>query len=386
MSPSARRTRVLLVAPRFPPDVGGMESYAGWVAEVLRDTPGFDVMVLSTTPAQRGLTERVNGVEVIRLPTLATVSNTPVHPWWPARVARLVRRLQPDVINLHAPVPGLADVTAFTAGRTPLVLTYHAGSLAKGIGGPVDALLRGYERHLLPRVFERCTELIAVSPVSLAFHTGRATLVPPGVDVATFHPGHPSPGSPSRGPRILFAGRLERTSRWKGVHVLLEALPRVLGQLPEARLDVAGDGDALPGLRAQAVRLGVAHAVTWWGRLSRHELAGRYREAGVTVLPSLTEAESFGMTLVEAMASGCPVVGSRVGGIPYVVRDGVDGVLAEPGDPGSLATAILQVLGDPAAAARMGRAGREAATTRWDWAHERDITLEVLTRAAGARC
>ena len=73
------------------------------------------------------------------------------------------------------------------------------------------------------------------------------------------------------------------------------------------------------------------------------------------------------MTLVEAMASGCPVVGSDVGGIPFVVRDGVDGLLVRPGDADALADALAAVLTDPARAAALGAAGREAAVERWDW-------------------
>ena len=130
---------------------------------------------------------------------------------------------------------------------------------------------------------------------------------------------------------------MERTSRWKGLHVLVESLVRLRELVPDVRLDVVGDGDDVAALRRRAERLGVADIIDWHGQVDHDELPRFYQRAGVTVLPSLTESESFGMTLVEAMASGCPVVGSAVGGIPFVIRDSVDGLLVPPGDPAALA-------------------------------------------------
>jgi glycosyltransferase involved in cell wall biosynthesis len=260
----------------------------------------------------------------------------------------------------------------------PVVMTYHSGSLVKG-DHPVDPLLRGYERHVLPRVFDRCHDLVAVSPVSMAHATGRAELVPPGVDTDLFTP----PASPAqREPRVLYVGRVERTSRWKGLQVLVDAMDRLRATVPGVRLDIVGDGDDVPALRAQAEQRGVAHLIDWHGRIEHDDLPRLYRRAGVAVLPSLTESESFGMTLVEAMASGCPVVGSRTGGIPFVVRDNVDGLLVAPGDPAALAEALSMVLTDPGRARSLGEAGREAAASRWDWRRQQERTLQIIEDAA----
>ncbi len=374
---TSRRIRVALVAPRFPPDTGGLENYVAWVAEVLQASGEYDVTVITTTEGRRTRHERHHGIPVIRLGTWLTLSNTPVNPRWWSQLRRLLVDLEIDVVNAHAPVPGLADLAAFTS-PVPVVLTYHAGSLVKGRAG-VDALLRAYERHVLPRVFDRCADLVAVSPVSLAHATGRAHLVPPGVDCDLFAP---AADGQERDARVLYVGRVERTSRWKGLHVLVDALPRLRERVPAARLEVVGDGDDVPHLRSRAQRLGVADAIDWVGRVEHRELPRHYQRAGVAVLPSLTESESFGMTLTEAMASGCPVVGSDVGGIPFVVRDGVDGLLVPPGDAEALADALADVLTDPARAAALGAAGREAALTRWDWTLQRDRTLRLIEDAA----
>jgi glycosyltransferase involved in cell wall biosynthesis len=351
--------KVAVVTPRFPPDPGGVEQYAAWVARTLRDR-GHEVTVITT--ARRARTDDHDGIPVVRLGTWLTLSNTPVNPLWAIQLRRLLRGV--DVVNAHAPVPGLADLAAYVS-PAPVVLTYHSGSLAKG--SRVDPLLRAYERSVLPRVFRRSRALVAVSPVSLAHGTGRATLIPPGVDTGAFHP----TGEP-RERRVLYVGRVEQSSRWKGLQVLVRSLPRLRELLPDVRLEVVGDGDDVVTLQKQAADLGVADVVDWTGRLDHAELPARYRRAGVTVLPSLTESESFGMALAEALACGCPVVGSDVGGIPFVVRDGVDGRLVPPGDPAALADALAAVLTAPPSV----EAGR------WGWDQRIVATVRVMEEAA----
>ena len=173
---------------------------------------------------------------MIRLGTWLTVSNTPVNPLWWWQLRRLLRpAASVDVVNAHAPVPGLADVAAFTS-PVPVVLTYHAGSLVKG-GHRADPLLRAYERRVLPRVFARAAELVAVSPVALSHATGRAHLDPAGRGL---RPVLAAGARRRREPRVLYVGRVERTSRWKGLQVLVESLVRLRELVPGVRLEVVG--------------------------------------------------------------------------------------------------------------------------------------------------
>jgi glycosyltransferase involved in cell wall biosynthesis len=371
---SRPRLHVAVVTPRFVPEPGGVEQYSAWVAGVLRDA-GHRVTVITTGRSRRASRASHDGIDVIRLGTWLTVSNTPLNPLWAWQLRGLLRRLAVDVVNAHAPVPGLADLAVWTSA-VPVVLTYHAGSLVKG-GHWSDGLLRWYERHVLPRVFRRSASLVAVSPVSLAHGVDHAEVVPPGVDCSLFAPA----ADPGREPRILYVGRVESSSRWKGLGVLLEALRVVADSVPSARLDVVGDGDDLARLRRRAAELGIADRVEWRGRVPHDRLPAFYQRAAVTVLPSLTEAESFGMCLVEAMACGCPVVGSAVGGIPFVIRDGHDGLLVDPGDPRALAAALVTVLSDGDAARRLGAAGRSSALQRWDWRLQQEQTLRIVEGA-----
>lgn len=368
---------VAVVAPRYPPDVGGLENYARWTVGVLREA-GHRVVVITTRPGLRTRRDSIDGVPVIRLGTWLVLSNTPVSGLWPWQVWRWLRREQVDVVATHAPVPGLADVATFVSGRRPVIATYHAGSMVKGTGGVVDALLRGYERWVLPRVLGRAARTVAVSPVALTASRPGHVDIPPGVDTSVF-----VPGDRVREQRIVFAGRIERTSRWKGLQVLIDAMPAVLGAVPDAQLVVVGDGDDVPALRARAESLGVGGSLQWLGRLDAAGLSEQWQRASVACLPSLTEAESFGMTLIEAMACGCPVVGSAVAGPAYVIRDGVDGRLVPPGDSVALASALLETLQDSQLREARGRAGREAAETRWA-AHLREAALlDLIASATG---
>ncbi|WP_374246657.1 glycosyltransferase family 4 protein, partial [Zoogloea sp.] len=151
---------------------------------------------------------------------------------------------------------------------------------------------------------------------------------------------------------LLFLGRLEDA---KGVFVLIDALARLAGVRPGLRAILAGEGD-LAGVRAAAAAAGVAERIELPGWVTGEAKACLLARAGIFVLPS--RFEGVPMALLEAQAAGLPVVASRVGGIPQVVTDGFNGMLAAPDDVASLVTALKPLLADPALAQRMGEAGR----------------------------
>ncbi|MFE2689043.1 glycosyltransferase family 4 protein [Streptomyces mirabilis] len=374
-----RRRTIAVVTPYYPPKIGGVEQYTARIAAAVAAAPDLRAVVI-TTRLDGGLRTTLtteNGVRVVRLGAWLKLSNTPLSPLWPLQLRRWLRRTGADVVNAHAPVPGLGDLAIAAAGRRPTVLTYHAGSMLKGEpgSGAADRLIGLYEKAVLPRVFARARRLVAVSPVSLAEGHPHAVRITPGVDTDRFTPGEPAS---LRSRTIVYVGRMDRSSAWKGVDVLVHAFARLAREVPDARLRLVGDGDALPGLRALAAELGVADRLETPGALSGAALTDAVRTAAVLALPSLTEAESFGMALVEAMACATPVVGSEIGGIPYVVDDGGTGLLVPPGDPGALAAACAKLLSDGALADRMGTAGRHAAEERYAWPMLTDRYLDLF--------
>ncbi|NEB93338.1 glycosyltransferase family 4 protein [Streptomyces bauhiniae] len=375
----SRPRTVAVVTPYYPPKIGGVEQYTAHLAAAVAADTGMRAVVI-TTRLDGGLRTRVStedGVLVVRLGAWLKLSNTPLSPLWPLQLRRWFARTGTDVVNAHAPVPGLGDLAIAVAGRRPTVLTYHAGSMHKGErdSGLADRLIGLYERVLLPRVFARARRLVAVSPVSLAEGKPHSQRITPGVDTDRFTPGAPA----SQRPRtVVYVGRMDRSSAWKGVDVLVRAFARLAADVPEARLRLVGDGDALPGLRALAAELGVSERLETPGALSGTALTDAVRTAAVLALPSLTEAESFGMALVEGMACATPVVGSAVGGIPHVVADGETGLLVPPGDPEALAVACTKLLTDGGLADRLGATGRRTAEECYAWPRLTDRYLELF--------
>lgn len=384
-SPAPRRN-LAVVAPYFPPRIGGLERYAEEVARGLVARDEWDVTVFTANHrAGRTAVEVTDGLTIHRLRPWFSLSSTPVNPLWPWYLRRAFAANRIDAVHIHTPVPFLADVAGWAAGPRPLVVTYHAGSMRKG-RQPVDLAVGLYERLLLPLLLDRADAVVGVSPFVATRFLDRwvaASIITPGVDADRFVPA-PAAAGPDEPPVVLYVGTIGGATRWKGVATLLDAFAIIRRDEPAARLRLVGDGDGLEETAATAARMGLAGAVELTGALVGEALVGAYQAASVVVLPSLTEAESFGMSLVEAMACATPVVASRVGGIPDVIEDGRDGLLVPPGAPEALAAACLRVLADPALAAALGAAGRAKVLDRYTWSDQVDRYQELLGNVAGA--
>jgi glycosyltransferase involved in cell wall biosynthesis len=179
-------------------------------------------------------------------------------------------------------------------------------------------------------------------------------------------------------PRLLCVGRLIPI---KGHIVLLRALAEARRQVPGLRLDIAGRGPLEPALRALAKELELEDAVRFLGHVSPIQRA--IEAAAVVVVPSL--GEGFGMVALEAMERARPVIAAEIGGLGELVEDGVTGLLVAPGDADALTAAIVRLVGDLAAAAAMGEAGRRRALDHFLQARCTDRTELLYEAQLGAR-
>ena len=175
----------------------------------------------------------------------------------------------------------------------------------------------------------------------------------PAPEVKTYVP------LPSAGvPRFVFLGRI---TPQKGVAWLLRAVKEVTVPI---QVDIAGEGYEEPAMRRLAAQLGIEDRVTFHGWVSGKEVNSLLEGSRALVFPSVWH-EPAGLVSLDAMASGRPVIASRAGGMPEVVEEGINGLLVKPNDTAGLAQAIERLAGDEILAEQLGKAGHEAAGTRY---------------------
>jgi len=327
------------------PLVGGIENYARVLAEA-QAAAGHVVRVLCCSRDRRSSVGTIGGVAIERVGTAMRFRNTPLGPAYGRRL--LAQRA--DIVHLHTPFAlGEANAPRLPPD-VPMVITFHCEPPAGDLFMP--RLYGRIHRRALQRAHAIMvtSEALARQTPALTPFLAKCRVVPIGTDTRLFRPDGPRPDDPAP---LLFVGKPRAC---KG----LDDLMRALALLPGVRLDIVGDGPELPQVRAWAETSGVLDRVRFLGELVDQELARRYRGARLLVLPSNCRIETFGIVLIEAMATGCACLTTEVGtGTSWVVQDGVTGRVIPPRRPDCLAAVLAELLADPERLRRMGEAGRE---------------------------
>jgi phosphatidylinositol alpha-mannosyltransferase len=368
------RMRIGIVTHAYFPHFGGVSENVAGVSRVLRGL-GHQVTVI-TAGARRAASE----------PDLLRIGGQVMVPWNGATVnltygLRLATRLNElyhqrrfDLVHIHCPLAPMLPLAALraAAGR-PVVGMFHATAESN----------LGYHlgRRMLAREFARITVPAAVSEPARRFvaryFPGSYRLIPNGVDIERFSP-RVAPGLCREGrPVILVMGRLDPR---KGVEHAIDALPQVVAALGPVTLLVAGEGPRARSLRARAARVAPG-LVRFLGAVAPSQVPGLYAAADCLCAPAVRN-ESFGIVLAEAMASGRPVVATDISGYRLLVSPGENGFLVPPGDPASLARALITVLADRRLAATMGATGRQRALSM-AWERVTAQLLDVYREALG---
>ena len=358
LAPSRRLSVLHIFNDCYPDLFGGALSVIRDICAGLKDAFTACVLVCSKSCGQRRIV--VNGVTVERVRSFGDVCSLPAAPTYPLRLWRQVA--DHDLLALHAPFP-LADVMfALGLGRDrPLVVHYHADIVSHaGLRWFVEALMRRTLRRADAIIVSNAI-LLYSSPLLQEF-AEKCHVVPFGVDVSKYDWPVPRADDDAaecdRGRLVLACGRLVP---YKGFDVLVRA---AVGHRFEVW--IIGEGPERARLERMIHSLGVADRVRLLGSAPKAKLASLMRAADVFVLPSVSNAETFGIAQLEAMAAGRPIINTWLDtAVPRVARDGIEAITVPPGNHVRLAEAIEALLHDPARCWRMGHAARLRATTQY---------------------
>jgi glycosyltransferase involved in cell wall biosynthesis len=328
-------------------EVGGQEKLlVGFARHADRER--FDLRVVAI--ASRGPVAAE--IEALGCPVTALAERPGLRPGLVLRLATLFRQLRPDVVHTHDIKPLLYAAPAARLVRVrTLIHTKHYGTVPQLSQRQV---MLGNLAGRIVDAFVCVSEDGARQTIAQGLAAERVRVIHNGIDLARY----PCRGPATEGPVTTVA----RLSPEKDVDTLLRAALRVAKQLPEFRLAIAGDGPCRANLEQLRDDLGLQQVVTFLGEIS--DVSGLLARSRLFVLPSRTEGIS--LTILEAMASGLPVVGTRVGGNPEVVADEATGRLVRSGDPAGLADAIVASLQDADESRRMGLAGRRRVEQHFD--------------------
>lgn len=274
-------------------------------------------------------------------------------------IASYLKREQIDIVHTHGVRANLIGRLAARIAGTPQVVTTIHSVLALDYTQRIDRWINQFCERATRRLTERFVAVsrgLAGELTAAGLPAEKITVIYNGLDLSQFKQGAGDKiraefGLESGQPVIGVVARLHPV---KGHEIFLEAVKIISGEFPAARFFVIGCGTHRPVLENLTARLMLQDRVVFTG--FRQDVADVMAALDMLVVPSLSEG--FGLTAVEAMAMGKPVLATRVGGLPEIINDGENGFLVPPGDPGALAERLLFLLMQPKEAARLARAGR----------------------------
>jgi len=385
-----QRLRVAHLTATFPPYPGGAGNTAHRFA-VGQAERGHHVEVF-TAPAP-GKTPESPGVEVHRAKPVFAIGNAPLIP-------SLARLGGFDVVHLHYPFIFGADLTLLgrlrRKRRSQALLVHYKNRLVGDAGRGL--LFEAYEHTVAPALIRAADRVCVLSPdhaesVSYLRRTGerdpsKLIEMPNGVDAERFSPRPDGSGLrkrlgiPDDAIVAAFVATLDRAHHFKRLDVAIDAL----AELGDERLHivVAGGGELVEDFRARAGERGVGERVHFLGAVPHPDLPDVLRAADLFLLTT-EPPESFGIVLIEAMATGLPVIATDYPGVRAVVADGT-GLLAPQGDVSAVADRLREIVAmGPDGRLAMGARGRARAESEWNWPRLLDRMDDAYAEAIEAR-
>jgi glycosyltransferase involved in cell wall biosynthesis len=389
---------VLLLSWEYPPRIiGGLGTHVYKLATNLAKF-GTNVHVVTKDVPGAPDYEMSEGVHIHRVPLYPP--EIPQDDWvsWTLQFnMALMERAVPlinervgsfNVIHAHDWLVAHAAIALKHAYRIPLVATIHATEYGRHQGylpGPMQKIIHQCEWWLTFESFRTicCSNYMKEEVVQIfELPEDKVDVIPNGIEMTDFQGEVAAEMTRNKyikpdSRMIFFVGRLVYE---KGVQTVIEAMPRVLERVPDVRFLIAGTGPHMNHLKSQVTELGLGEKIKFLGFVENTKLYNFYSCADFTVVPSIYEP--FGMVVLEAMAAGSPVIVADTGGLKETVVHEATGLTFKPGNPESLASAIIRVLEDPSLAGRLRQDAREFIGDKFSWDRIGRNTLEVYGRAA----
>ena len=389
--------RILHLSWEYPPLVyGGLGRHVHALAET-QAAAGHDVVVLTQHPGDPSvaLDETVSGVRVLRVPhDPSSIPMSELLAWvlslnhaFVRAGMRLGRTWTPDVLHAHDWVVAHTGAALRQEYGVALVATMHATEAGRHQGWLPNDLSTAIHTTEWWLTFEArrvitCSQHMRWEVTRLfELPADKVDVIPNGIDLGEWTTTGDDVAAArtelaADGPMVLFAGRLE----WeKGVHTLVEAMPRLRRRFPGLRLVVVGKGSQLEPLEDLARRLRVSRSVHFAGWRTEAGLRSAAAAADVVVVPSVYEP--FGLVALEAAALGTPLVASDTGGLAEIVVNGETGLTFPALDAPALADAVTAMLRDEVLARRVVREAREVLSRDYAWPAIAATTVTVYERA-----
>jgi len=370
--------KICIVVPFFTPFVRGNEfGLAQSLAEL-----GNDVTIITSTgkaPREKMITTEEHELyshdfKVKYLPTILNIGENPIVP----SVFVHILKNDYDVVLLQEDYQNICHLAYFASKLKgiPMILsterTYHPNNFAKRIALKIlDKTISKIVRNGVDTVTAHCTAAKEFMIKELGVPRERIKVIPVGVDTNLFKPMRSDRQYlKSDGLKILTIARLHK---YKGLNYLIEAMRLISERIPDAKLYILGKGPEERNLKSFVKNLNIDDVVKFLETpIPNHKMPELYAECDVYVQPSIVEP--FGIAVLEAMACGKPVIGTKVGGIIDTIVDGETGFLVNPKDSKELAERVI-MFNDQKLREKMGRNARERAVKHFDW---KEIAIQYL--------
>ena len=348
--------KVLMISSEFPPVVGGIASHVHELSRALVKK-GLEVTVISRLLGSAASTEILDGIRVIR-PKM--FGQRWLYAWQLRRqINTLLKQESFDLIHAH----GIRPLMSLRGTGLPICFTNHSSGFLKRLHAS------DRKKRFTLQQLELCDVILSPSreldeATSTMGYKGTRLYIPNGVDIKKFSPGESqlrqSLEIPDKAIVLVLSRRLVEKN---GVLFFAQALAGIKHENVYAL--IAGDGVLRPEFELILRESPIWPRTRMLGYVPNRDMVGVYRASDIAILPSLMEATSI--SGLEAMATGLPIIGTRVGGIPELVQSGENGFLVPPADATALRSAIQSAIADPSALKTMGQNSLNKARDHYSW-------------------